>query len=310
MTLDRARRSVIAVAVGLLLPALAPAAAHAASAAWYQNGNSVGETHRPAIAWQEIKLESGAVGEIHCMNVMNLSVWDEGAVGAGAFEGWGTNACKAPALEETLEKTYESAIKEGLIKSPLTVFATSEMELRPEDREGEICSAKNKTKMSECEALEERKVSKELTLNNPNGLHRRGDSFPWKVNLTTGIREEEEVALAQIGAAPEGHTCYPKERVIVEGKEVERSAKWQNVPAGCLKIDVVCPQIPAEVVFYGSLEALVLNGSKNGLFPTKLKFNKESGVLVSSVDQAPDTTVSGELKIDGMRNEELLQARF
>ena len=83
----------------------APVAAQAAEPQWYANHNLIGTAHQQAIAWNEIELESGqeAYGKIHCTNVMNFTVWNEGGHGVGAFEGWGTNACKAPELEEFLE---------------------------------------------------------------------------------------------------------------------------------------------------------------------------------------------------------------
>ena len=293
-------RPSLALAGALAALALSPALA-LGSPQWYDNGTLVGAAHTPAVVWGEIEFESGAVGKIHCMNVMNLSIWNESSQGYGQFEGWGTNACKAPQLEETLEKAYEQPIKEGLIHSPLSVFATSELPLRVEYREGSTCKERSKTLLSQCdtEPSEERIVSHELVLN--NGLHRRASSFPWGIALGSAIREEEEVPVPKIGIPPAGQSCYPTEG----GKPVS----WEKVPSGCVKITIVCPQVPAEVVFYGSLEPTLINGVKNGLSPSRLQFGEVAGKLISSTGEAPETVVAKELKLDGMNGVELLQAK-
>jgi hypothetical protein len=288
--------------VGVLATlALSPALALGSSPQWYDNGGLLGTAHLPVIAWGEIELESGAVGKINCMNVMNLSVWNEGGQGHGQFEGWGTNACKAPELEETLEKAYEQPIKEGLIKSPLSVFASSELPLRVEYREGITCKERSKTQLSQCSTnpSEERITSKELILN--NGLHRRADSFPWKILVGSAIREEEEVPVPKIGVAPAGESCYPTEG--------GHPTSWEKVPSGCVRITIICPQVPAEVVFYGSLEPSMLNGVKNGLSPSRLQFGAQAGKLISSEGEAPETVVAKEMKLDGMNGVELIQLR-
>lgn len=277
----------------------APVAAQAAEPQWYANHNLIGTAHQQAIAWNEIELESGqeAYGKIHCTNVMNFTVWNEGGHGVGAFEGWGTNACKAPELEEFLEKFYAQPIAEGLIKTPLTVFATSELPMRPEAREGETCAEPKKTKLEECKNESERSSTVPLFTT----VRRRASSFPWKVKLVHAERQEEEVVVAKIGVPPEGQSCYPLE----SGK----AAGWEKVPTGCVKVVVVCPQIPAEVVFYGAYEPVLENGVKNGLFFSKFEFGSEAGELVSEAGEAPETHVSGSLKIASEQGLELLTAK-
>lgn len=292
--------------VGGIFAALALAAAPSAASAtevaaeWYQNHALVGATHVTGINWGEFQLVSGAVGKIHCQNVMNFSIWNENGKGVGQFEGWGTNACKAPELEETLEKAYEVPIKEGRIKAPLTIFATSELPLRPEIREGEICVETTK-KPEQCKGEGERELDPLLY----SGLHRRGSGFPWKMHVTYVERNKKEVVVDTIGLPPEGQTCFPLEST----PEGERPVSWEKVPSGCVKINVVSPQIPAEVVFYGVLEPQISNGTKNGLFPSRLKYGAEAGKLISSRGEAPETETSGEMKIMGMAGQELLTAK-
>ncbi len=254
-----------------------------------------------------LRLESGAVGTIECHNAMNLSIWNEAGKGVGQFEGWGTNACTAPTLEETLRITYEHAINEGKIKSPLTVFATSELPLKVEYREGEVCTEESK-KIAECESPSQREKLENLV----SGLRRRATSFPWKTSLarTVSVETEEEIIEDKIGAPISTGTCFPTETIKENGEEITVPASWEKVPAGCVKINVVCPQIPAEVVFYGQLNPELINGVKNGLSPSRMKFiAAESGDLIASEGEAPQTKTAGEIKFMGMNGEELLTAK-
>lgn len=306
----RCWRLLIGCSAGVALAcAVAPVAAQAETEVppqFYSNNHLAGGVSSPvkAIAWGAIRLESAAVGKIECHNVMNFSAWNESNRGVGQFEGWGTNACVAPELEELLEKTYEEPIKKGLIKSPISVFATSELPSKPEFREAETCTEETKTKLSECESGGTRDVQELLA-----AVRRRATSFPWKLKLVRAIREEAEEVVANIGVAPAGQNCYPTEKVIEEGHEVERPVSWEKEPSGCLKIVIVCPQIPAEVVFYGTMSPQFFNGVKNGLSPTRMVFNKEAGELLSNHGEAPETGISGELKILGMNEQQLLIGR-
>jgi hypothetical protein len=107
--------------------------------------------------------------------------------------------------------------------------------------------------------------------------------------------------------------CHPKETVILEGKEVERPAGWEKVPAGCVKFNVIAPHIPFEVVFYGSLEPQLLNGVKNGLSPSRLRFVAAGSLQVvggnAETTTEGEATASGELKIVGASSQELITAR-
>ncbi len=145
-----------------------------------------------------------------------------------------------------------------------------------------------------CPASSERE-----TLTVYTGLARRS-GLPWSLGLATGEREEEELPVLQLGT---GQNCYPKETVLVEGEEVEAAANWETVPDGCLKLNVQFPEVPAEVVFYGSQEVAVINGVKNGLSPSRLQFD-EAGALDyrdGGEDAAANLTASltGELKLEG-----------
>ena len=277
---------------------------------FYSNAHLLNTGHLATTIWGEFKLRSEALGEgseaeIHCKNLLGSSIWNEGSRGYGQVEGWGTNACKAPALEKLLEKVYEQPIKAGRIKAPITVYATAELPLEKEEREGEVCVSEKETKLSECPNEEERE-DKVLIWH----IRRAVTSLPWKLELAKSVREEETVNIARIGVPPAGKTCYPTETYEENGEVLERPAKWEKVPAGCVRINVVAPQIPNEVVFYGTLEPRFHSGAGNGLNASAFEFGVEEPTeLQAEVGSAPASAVSGELKIAGSESEQLIRAK-
>jgi hypothetical protein len=271
--------------------ASAPAASAAESMVFYANGHAVTSAALPATLWGEVKLQSTTVGEVSCHQVMDASLWNEGTQGVGVLEGLGTSSCKAPSLEKVLELFYETKV---------TVFASAELPLEPEEREAEVCTEAAKTELSQCPNKSER-TSKPL----PVRVRRRQGSFPWKLKVVKEVREEELAPVLEIGAAPAGESCYPTE--IVEGKLV--AAKWERVPPGCVRLNIIAPQIPDELVFYGLLRPRLLNGAGNGLDASKLEFNTEAGRLVSYKSEAPETYGQGALKLSGSEARELITAR-
>lgn len=322
--------AVVAVLVGSMGLAFAPVAAQASEPPppeWILGRNHLLSTPVGALFFGEVTLTSPTLGgpgkdEIHCKDIISGSAWNEGgiplsevvvgpgegdaltkprgATGMGEMEGWGTAACKAPGLEKGLEEQFKKQIEEGLIKPPITVYATAELPLEEQTREAEVCkegAASNQLKT--CIEHGETEIKPEIT-----SVRRRGPSLPWRSELVRGIRgeEHEQAVINKIGMSPEGKTCYPKETVVVEEngtpKTVERPASWTQVPSGCIKITVVAPQIPDEIVFYGTLEPQISNGTKNGLFPSDLFFSTEAGTLISG-EGGDEATSSGELSFLG-----------
>jgi hypothetical protein len=277
---------------------LVPAAAQAEEVPqFYSNANLVTATHLPTLVWGELKLSSEAVGEIHCTNAINTSVWNEGGRGFGAWEGWGTNACTAPQLEQALREIFGKTV---------TVFATAELPLEKQVRQGEVCLEEKK--LSECTNREPQELAWKI--------HRRTPSFPWKLKGVKKSVEGIEKPFIQLGLPETGTTCYPKEKILNEKhEEVEVAASWEKVPAGCIKIDVIAPQIPDEVEFYGSLEPPIANGITNGLHPSKLQFTINAGLLVTSGSitspggEAPETYTNGELKAEGSEGLQLIKLK-
>jgi hypothetical protein len=301
---------VMLLAVAGLSGAGATQAAAEAPPLWHSNSHEVSNQPIPTTIWGELKLSSEALGtsgegEIHCKNVMGSSVYNEGGKGLGSIQGWGTNACKAPQLEEALSSLYKNLCEQKRLKCPITVFATAELPIEQEEREAEVCSEESKTKLKECPSETERETKMVLW-----HTRRETSSFPWKFELTRAERKEEPVNVLRIGIPPAGKSCYPTELVTLEnGEEAEEPAKWQNVPAGCVKITVVAPQVPDEVVFYGSLEPTLIDGAGNGLNASRIVFNAEAGKLKAEKGSAPDTTSSGTLRIAGSEAEQLIFAK-
>jgi hypothetical protein len=296
-------------AVAAIVFAFTPGAAQAVTLTlpeFYENAHKLSTTPVQVSLWGEIALHSAAEGEIVCHDVMSASVWNEKEQGKGLIEGWGTNACKAPELEKALEELYKTAIEQGKIKAPLTVFATSELPLEVEHREFETCSEEAKTELSLCPYKNERKIEplpEVYGANEPPAIRirRRPASFPWKMELIRAEREEEPgVPVLRIGLP--GEQCYPKE--IVEGKEVP--ANWTKVPAGCERIDIVSPQIPDELMFYGAQAPRYVSGAGNGLNASHMEFNREAGFIDSNRNEGPETYSVGQLHIGGSEARELI----
>ncbi len=56
------------------------------------------------------------------------------------------------------------------------------------------------------------------------------------------------------------------------------------------RLTVIAPEVPTEIVFYGTLEPRFVSGTGNGLDPSHFEFNKEAGTLIASKEEAPVTT--------------------
>ena len=172
----------------------------------------------------------GSEGEIHCKNVFGASVWNENGQGVGALEGWGTNACVAPQLEKLLTEIYGGEC--GIIKCPITVFATAELPEVKEERQAIVCEERSKLYLSECPNEAEREetaVSRELAA--VPHIHRGNTSLPWKIELLKLKRAGENATIARIGVPPTGQSCEPKEEITnEEGKKEIVPVNWGKGP--------------------------------------------------------------------------------
>jgi hypothetical protein len=265
------RHGATALAVaGMLLCAGGPLAsvARGEGPQWYSNNNKVStEPGVPVlISSGELKIESPYLGPIKCPGSMiNGSVWNESGRGVGREEGWGTDG---PCTAETLQGLY----CERPFGRQCNAYVTTEMPLENRLRQGEVCLEEKK--LSECTNREIQELAWKT--------HRRVSSFPSKLEAVNQTIESLEEHFIQLGLPETATTCYPTEKVVVEGKEIERAASWQKVSPGCIKLNIIDPGIPLEAAFYGTLEPKVLNGIVNGLHPTGLEFGVAAGGLAMS----------------------------
>jgi hypothetical protein len=277
----------------------------------YANGVKLSTTKVPLTANGEIQLHSTVLGKITCQNTFYAQGWNEGSSPSHAYGevlGWGTSSCTAPEELKSLEAADKKQIEEGKILAPLTVFASSEMPVEKTVREGSVCAVEKKVYLSECPNASER-VGKNYIAK----FARRVSSLPWKLEIIRGERSEEAGILQKIGLAAFGESgtatghstkCYPTEKV---GSEVQ-DANWEVVPAGCIAVNIVFPQIPLEFVFYGSQEVWAINGAGNGLNTSRLEF-KESGTLFTSEGLEGEGSTTGKVKISGAESVQLMTAK-
>jgi hypothetical protein len=295
---------------------LVPAAAQAEEGPpplGYANNVKLTTAHTPILANGKIDLESTILGEVHCLNTFAAYGWNEHEHGEaakpergiGEVVGWGTSLCEAPKEVESLEAVYHKHI---------TVTASAEMPLEKELQEAEVCTEETKTLLSECKLASERRVA-----NVPSIVRRRVASLPWLVELIRGQRGEAKSTLEKVGvhaygeagtATAQNTACFPKEKFINPEtlKEEERAAVFTKVPEGCVKVDIIFPQIPLEFIYYGTQELWGVNGFTNGLHPSKLEF-KEPGKLFSSEGGEGEGNTTGEVRVFGNASVQLMTAK-
>ena len=255
-------------------------------------------------------LNSSFLGKINCVNTFFAEGWNqhekfEGKLpirGYGEVVGWGNSDCEAPTEIAAQEVAHKKEIEEGKIEVPITVTATAEMPLEKISKQAEVCKVETK-KIAQCNAKNGSEYTERETKVLTSEFHRRVTSLPWKIELIRGEREgETEQVLEKIGlhafgesGTAVGHStaCFPKEG--------EKDASFKVLPAGCIGVNIVFPQIPTEYVFYGSQEIWGINGVKNGLFPSQLRFI-EAGTLFSSEGLEGEGSTTGEVKIDGAKS--------
>jgi hypothetical protein len=277
----------------------------------YDNAKEVTTTRVPALAWGELRLHTVVLGRITCTASFFGEAWNQHenmeagkpVRGYGEVLEFGASDCEDPEEIAYLEAAHKKEVEEGKIEHPITVTVTVEMPLEKIQRLAEVCKESTK-KLAQCSNTSEREVRSMIS-----EFHRRGSSLPWKVELMRGERELEEGVLQKVGLHEFGesgtalaHTtkCYPK--------EAEHPATFKVLPAGCVALNVLFPQVPAEFVWYGTQEIWSLNGARNGLSPSRVEFI-EAGTLVSSEGLDGEANLTSPLKVLGSNGQELLTAR-
>jgi len=307
LCLGRSRRRGFAIGLALCATLMAGmTAVQAASAAdpqFYANGMKLMSTPRQVFAWGEVGFQL-PVGRVECGATLQANIWNGGGQGVGEVTAFNTNWCQRNTL--TIRRPGETICLKGEHECEEIgpVYVSGEMPLQEDPVEAEACKG-TLVFLRECPGESEREP---ITLFTRTA--RRG-SLPWKLELGRGEREGEVETMADIGGP--GSSCYPKETVVVGGAEVERPDSWEEVPAGCMKIGVILPELPAEFVYYGRLEVALVNGVKNGLSPSRFEFDEsgglESGHTPSEAATEGEATIDGGLQVAGVPSFELITAK-
>ena len=275
---------------------------------FYENSKLVGSTPVPTLAWGEVTFGSSVLGKVHCLAELEDRVWNADGRGEGEVGDFDTGWCEAPEEERALEFACDFNLPEPC-PYPWSPAVTAEMPPEKRTRQGEVCIEKTKT-LEQCSAKNaEGDYTERETKLLTSEFHRRAASLPWKLELVSGEREEEEGVLEKVGvheygesgtATAQSTSCYP-----TEGGE---PASFKALPSGCIGIDIVLSQVPLEFVYYGTQEIFGLNGVRNGLTPSRLQFI-DAGKLFSSEGLEGEGSVQGLVKLLGWAGQELVTAR-
>jgi len=279
----------------------------------------------PIIAWGKINLKSEGLGAegVTCTNTFTGKTWNEHEHGIkqnpirgyGVAEGWGTSTCAAP---EFIKNYRHDCGCEP------TIFASAERPLEYEYREALICKKalfeEGKKLLSECPNATEREAEALYS-----AVKRKTVSLPWKIELVRGYPKSghtEEVVQQRIGlknygecgpGAAEGTpTCEgAKENTACYSKQSEtENYSYEEIPGGCVVTNIVIPQVPVEVPFFGTLEVTGRNGAGSGVDPSKIEFEGAfSGKLQSQADQEGSGTVNEKVKELGEEGQGLITAK-
>jgi hypothetical protein len=86
--------------------------------------------------------------------------------------------------------------------------------------------------ISRGETCSESKPLKECAKREParfiSHVRRPQASLPWRGELLRVARAEQEPILYRIGVGAEHASCYPREKLVKEGREIERAASWEG----------------------------------------------------------------------------------
>jgi hypothetical protein len=272
-----------AVAALMLAPGVAQAELEVGQPVYtYKNGSKIGATKVPEVAWGRLIL-NGATGPITCINTFYAYVWNPegGGTSLAETDAWATNACEAPELEQIL---HEAGILPPEV--PLEVQATPEMPLS---------------------AIE--------TPEGPKALH-GPTSLPWKnASIAEENTEFEEVVSVLRAGMHEFSEAETANGNTETGACYPASKEWQAAGTeGCVKVNIILPQLGEEIVYHGTSEGEGANGTGNGLAPSHLVFHGESeevhaGILVSQKEEHGTGTTEGSVKILGAEGQELMTSQ-
>jgi len=298
-----------ALGLTLVVGAFTAQAASAAEPQFYANNVKLSSTPRNVFAWGEIALPAAG---LKCTALVQALVWNSGERAVGEVTSFNTDRCQSEEFEPLLTQAGKPDFctpERGCGNGP--IYLSAEEPLRLEREEGEVCAG-GAPNLRECDTDVETERERASLITRVA----RRSSLPWSLTLTNGERSGEQVHLLEMGQP--GASCYPKEDAVVEGNEVERPVGFEKVPAGCVKIDVIAPLLPAEFDYYGRLEITLTNGLRNGLTPSRLEFIEAGSLQDGGGLEEPTgaitpvrgtTPVEGEMTLEGFHGLEVITAK-
>ncbi len=283
--------------------------------------HAVRSAYEPTVSWGPLTLHAEGFGPagVHCTSTSTGRLWNEyeGAEtenplrAYGVINAWGTADCTAPELLEPIE--HESGT------GPITVFVTGEKSLQERTREAEACAVSERgvyKRLAECPPTE--RTHAQLV----SEVNRQNTSLPWKAEMIRGRTSAgESVVLQRIGIASYGE-CGPGEGEASATDPVRCRAREGNsrcfpasptlteIPAGCIELNLVIPQIPIEIPLYGSVEETWRNGVGTGVDPSRLELEQGwSGALLSPREPENNASFGADAKVLGEESQALLTMR-
>ncbi|HLI32774.1 MAG TPA: hypothetical protein VKU89_08565 [Solirubrobacteraceae bacterium] len=282
--------TLVAMAALFALPATSQAALKI-----YKNNRLVeAGAQVPNVGYGQIELESTAplLTTIECVNV-----------GFGYSENptSGTNpkgqilVWWASGHDPTTEHPELSAkcryVEKGETKENVLAWATAEPELVESLQEALICINPSET-LAECRAkehaTEERKVITKVS--------RENLTLPWNAEL---VEEGTGNYHVKIGIpSEEGKSC-----------EAAHLSTSEHVPPGCIRVQIIVPQLGLDLPFEGHNNPKAVNGLANGLSPSTWEFEgarSEEPALYYKKNREVKGYTYGSVKILGFEGQELI----
>jgi hypothetical protein len=194
-------------------------------------------------------IECAIVGVATIFNAMESERNPSGLNGYGQILSWWGNSHTRGEVHRELSSHCRFVDHGTNLGTERAAWLTAEPRLNaPRDFEAEFCRSVGK-KLAECPAASERET--ELLIKE---VKREPLSLPWEVELVS----TEGVADARIGA--------PSAEERAKGrKSCEEPLPVAN---GCIKAQILVPELAVDESFEGSAHPKQVNGTKNGLSPS------------------------------------------
>jgi hypothetical protein len=270
------------------------------------NGSLLGTEAHTAVMFGELEYGSpeeteGGIGEtVECATVGMGSVYNateseriNGDNGYGALFNWfasGHNPNPEGVVPHLERSAHCRLARHGTnLGTERSAWATAEPRLAESKIEAEVCINKSK-KLSECANKNQRQTELLLT-----EVRRGAFTLPWE------LEEFEDKTSATV-------------RTRVGVPNAEERAKGRKTcetfpsPNGCIKLQILVPELAVDNAFEGSVNPRDANGVKNALSPSTWFFEGRGHEPCLRLDTNTEKCLytKGVLKIFGFQNQELI----